>query len=172
MVCRKKSETQTRKGTTGQQAGFSLIELLVVVAIILIIAAIAIPNLLRAKINANEASSVNSIRTYTTGFITYNSLCPDVGFPASLADLGPGGGQCGGGSNIVDAILGQANPIKAGYGFVYVPTAGAGINVQYTLNANPITPGITGNRGFFSNESGVIRYALGAAATGTSSALQ
>src|ERR1700692_3152802 len=77
---------------TAAQAGFSLIELLIVVAIILIIAAIAIPNLLRSRSSAHEASAVNSIRTFTTANVTYYSICPEIGYPSTLADLGPGGG--------------------------------------------------------------------------------
>src|SRR5271168_1927192 len=126
------------------QGGFSLIELLIVVAIILIIAAIAIPSLLRSKMAANEASAVSSVRTYTTGILTYNSLCASIGYPATLADLGPGSGQCTGGANIVDQILGVANPSRSGYNFTYLPTnGGGGINVQYGLNANPVSLGIT-----------------------------
>jgi type IV pilus assembly protein PilA len=154
------------------QAGFSLIELLVVVAIILIIAAIAIPNFLRSKMAANEASCVNSIRSYTTANITYNSLCPGIGYPATLADLGPGAGQCTGGANIVDKVLGVAAPIKAGYTFTYLPIVAGATNIQYTLNGDPSSLGISGTRGFYSDESGVLRYALGAPATNASSALQ
>jgi type IV pilus assembly protein PilA len=165
---RRNSET----GLGSQQAGFSLIELLVVVAIILIVAAIAIPNILRSKIAANEASCVSSVRSYTTANITYNSLCPSTGYPATLADLGPGGGQCTGGANIVDQVLGVAAPVKAGYVFTYVPIAVSGINIQYTLKGNPSSMGVSGTRGFYSDESGVLRYALGAAATNASSALQ
>jgi prepilin-type N-terminal cleavage/methylation domain-containing protein len=77
-----------------KQKGFSLIELLIVVAIILIIAAIAIPNLLRARIAANEVSSVSSIRTINTAEITYQTSYPTVGYAATLPALGPGGATC------------------------------------------------------------------------------
>ena len=69
--------------------GFSLIELLIVVAIILIIAAIAIPNMLRARIAANEASAVASLRTISTAETTYASTYPSVGYTCSLTELGP-----------------------------------------------------------------------------------
>jgi type IV pilus assembly protein PilA len=72
-----------------KQKGFSLIELLIVVAIILIIAAIAIPNLLRARIAANESSAVSSIRTMNTAMVTYQSTYPTVGYAASTPVLGP-----------------------------------------------------------------------------------
>src|SRR4051794_34867959 len=75
-----------------KQKGFSLIELLIVVAIILIIAAIAIPNLLRARIAANESSAVSSIRTINTAEVTYQSAYPTVGYAANLVSLGPGAG--------------------------------------------------------------------------------
>ncbi|MGA2417617.1 MAG: prepilin-type N-terminal cleavage/methylation domain-containing protein, partial [Candidatus Sulfotelmatobacter sp.] len=71
-----------------KQKGFSLIELLIVVAIILIIAAIAIPNLLRARMAANESSAAASIRTINTGEVTYNSTYPTTGFSANLVSLG------------------------------------------------------------------------------------
>src|SRR3989442_3274667 len=75
-----------------KQKGFSLIELLIVVAIILIIAAIAIPNLLRSRIAANEASAVGSIRTLNTAEVTYASTYPDQGFTCTLANMGPPAG--------------------------------------------------------------------------------
>jgi type IV pilus assembly protein PilA len=146
--------------------GFSLIELLIVVAIILIIAAIALPNLVKSRIAAHEASAVNSIRTYTSANVTYSALCPAVGYPASLADLGPGGGACAGGANLVDPILGVAAPTKAGYAFTYLPTSGDGLtNTNYTVHGNPVAVGVTGQRYFFCDETGVIRYNLLVVAT-------
>jgi len=155
-----------------REAGFSLIELLIVVAIILIIAAIAIPNLLRSRMSAHEASAVNSIRTFTTANVTYYSICPEIGYPATLSDLGPGAGACTGGANITDPILGVANPSKAGYNFTYLPSNATGKYNSYALNAAPIAVGVSGQRYFYSDESGIIRYGLAGAATSASSALQ
>jgi type IV pilus assembly protein PilA len=131
--------------------GFSLIELLVVVAIILIIAAIAIPNLLRARISANEASAVSSVHSVNTGEITYSTIFPDVGYSATLASLGPGGG-CNSPANacIIDAAL--ATGTKSGYVFTYVQNASGPPSPGYTLNADPITRGITGQRSYYSDE--------------------
>src|SRR3974377_2117284 len=77
------------KAKKNKKKGFSLIELLIVVAIILIIAAIAIPNLLRSRIAANEASAVGSLRTLNTAQITYNTTYPTAGFACTLAAMGP-----------------------------------------------------------------------------------
>lgn len=155
------------------ELGFSLIELLIVVAIILIIAAIAIPSLMRAKMAANEAGAAQSVRTIITGETTYAAGCPDVGFSASLKELNTGA-VCVSGKNIIDSVLGGADPsFKSGYTFLYTPIAGAATNTQYTIVALPIAVGITGNRGFYSDQIGVIRYTLdGTAPTPTSSALQ
>src|SRR3984885_6629270 len=103
-----------------KQKGFSLIELLIVVAIILIIAAIAIPNLLRARMAANESSAVASIRTINTGEITYNSAYPTVGYPAAPSALGgvapfapTSTTAC-----LIDSVL--ASGTKSGYTFAAV----------------------------------------------------
>jgi type IV pilus assembly protein PilA len=157
-----------------RQRGFSLIELLIVVAIILIIAAIAIPNFLKSKMSANEAATVVSLRTLGTAMITYQSQCPAIGYPGTLVDLGPSvGSGCVGGANIVDNILGSANPQKSGYSITYVPIpAGGGLNGSYTLNADPQSRGVSGQRSFYTDPTGVIRYNQTAAAISTDNPLQ
>ena len=122
------------------------------VAIILIIAAIALPNLIRSRILPMKPP-VNSIRTMTTAAVTYGLQCPSVGYPGTIADMGPGGGGCTGGANILDDVLGVAAPIKAGYSFTYAPAATGGLNTTYTLNANPINPGNSGQRGFYFDQT-------------------
>jgi type IV pilus assembly protein PilA len=161
-----------------KQKGFSLIELLIVVAIILIIAAIAIPNLLRSRMAANEASAVGSIRTLNTAEVTYSSAYTDVGFATTLANLGPGSNTCTGaagatstGACLIDNVLGSGT--KSGYNF----TLGAGPSTstpQYTfvVNANPVTTGTSGQRGFYSDQTGVIRYNQSGAAGTADSPLQ
>jgi len=155
-----------------KQKGFSLIELLIVVAIILIIAAIAIPNLLRSRMAANEASAVGSIRTINTSAVTYSSTYPNVGFPATLAALG-GPSPCTAVSTaacLLDAVL--AGGTKSGYKFVFT-TDGNTPSVGYSITAAPVTIGATGQRMFCSDMSGVIRFdPSGAGCTAASLALQ
>jgi type IV pilus assembly protein PilA len=159
-----------------KQKGFSLIELLIVVAIILIIAAIAIPNLLRARIAANESSAVSSIRTMNTSMVTYQSTYPTVGYASTITALGPAastGCTTPASTNacLVDWVVAQATAAgspKSGYWFA--ETAGApvsGIVVGYTLDGLPASVNQTGVRGFCSNEDAVIRFtAVGSAPSG------
>jgi type IV pilus assembly protein PilA len=140
-----------------KQKGFSLIELLIVVAIILIIAAIAIPNLLRARIAANESSAVASLRTLNTAQISYNSSYPTIGFATALANLA--GTNCAPpgstGACIIDTQL--ASGIKSGYSFALSNTSGTP-NSTYTFIASPISPNQTGVRYFCSFADAVVRF--------------
>ena len=139
-----------------KQKGFSLIELLIVVAIILIIAAIAIPNLLRARMAANESSAVASIRTINTGMVTYNSTYPTVGFAAGLTNLG-GVAPCTPSSTtacLIDSVL--AAGTKSGYLFTAAAVAGTP-SVSYVAAGKPVTLNQTGIRSFCSFEDAVVR---------------
>lgn len=152
--------------------GFSLIELLIVVAIILIIAAIAIPNLLRSRIAANQASAVGSIRTLNTAEITYASTY-NSGYSTSLADLAPpatGASPTSTAAGLIDSVL--AGGSKSGYSFTYAPGTAVGGRIEtYSINANPTTVGTTGTNYYFTNESGVIRQNSTAAASASDSPL-
>jgi type IV pilus assembly protein PilA len=155
-----------------KQKGFSLIELLIVVAIILIIAAIAIPNLLRARISANEASAVSSLRTMITACITYNSTYGQ--YPPAVSDLGPvasGSVPTSTSADLLDSVLAPSSgvPTHSGYNFTYA--AGTG-NYSYTVNADPVTVNQTGVRHFFTDASGVIRFNATQTAAVTDSPLQ
>ena len=122
-----------------KQKGFSLIELLIVVAIILIIAAIAIPNLLAARKSANESSAAGSLRTLNTTQVNFNTQFPLVGFAGgagggtALVQLGPGTGACNG-ANLIDNQL--AAGVKSGYTVVNEAAGPAGV-VYYNVVANP-----------------------------------
>jgi prepilin-type N-terminal cleavage/methylation domain-containing protein len=151
-----------------KQKGFSLIELLIVVAIILIIAAIAIPNLIKSKMAANEAAAVGALRTLTTAEIAYATACPNIGFTSALGDLGSAA-TCPGGNHQIDPALEAGK--KSGYQFTLGGTTGTPI-VTFTANASPITPGSSGTRYFFVDQSGVIRFNQTAAALVNDNALQ
>jgi type IV pilus assembly protein PilA len=157
----KKAKKHAKKRS---KKGFSLIELLIVVAIILIIAAIAIPNLLRSRIAANEASAVGSLRTLNTAEITYNVTYPSSGFACTLGVLGPpasGTPASSATAGLVDSNLAGGN--KSGYTFT-LPVGGTcaptstGINTTYDIKADPTSPGVTGQRYFCTDNSGVIQF--------------
>ena len=163
--------TLNRCAKNSKQKGFSLIELLIVVAIILIIAAIAIPNLLRAKMAANESSAVASVRTINTGEITYNSSYPTVGYASSLSALG-GVAPCTPSSTtacLIDSVL--ASGTKSGYTFTAVGSGGPPSS-QYYMTAIPVTINQTGIRSFCSFEDAVIRVQPTGAGIGSESACQ
>jgi type IV pilus assembly protein PilA len=155
-----------------KQEGFSVIEILIIVAIILIIAAIAIPNLLRSKMASNEASAVDSLRmlnsTSTDYFKEYG------GYPVSISVLGPvaiGATASSGLADMIDEVL--ATGLKSGYSFTWsAGTSDANGNVlDYSITARPSTPGISGQRYFYTDQSGVIRSEQGAPATAVSTPL-
>jgi prepilin-type N-terminal cleavage/methylation domain-containing protein len=151
-----------------KQKGFSLVEILIVVAIIMIISAIAIPNFLRSKMAANEASAVGSLHNIETAQVAYSSTYPTIGFAPDLNTLGPGPA----GNNLVnstsagllDSVLGctagvgTAPCTKSGYSINITAATGATPINSYYVNAGPSTLGTTGLRYFYVDPSGVIRY--------------
>jgi type IV pilus assembly protein PilA len=149
--------------------GFSLIELLIVVAIILIIAAIAIPNLLRSKMAANEASIVAALRTINTSSVAYSTSYGQ--FPGTLASLGPVASPppTSATADLIDSVL--AAGTKSGYVLTYTGTVSSGVVGSYTITAAPVTQGFSGQRGFFTDQSGVIRADPLGSATASSTPL-
>jgi type IV pilus assembly protein PilA len=144
-----------------RQKGFSLVELLIVVTIIMIIAAIAIPNLLRSKIQANESSAVASIRNINTAEVTYQSTWGS-GFAAGLTNLG-GASPClvatSAAACIIDPLLSVAPNTKSGYVFAAAGTIPiGGVNSGFEVNATPSILQVTGVRAFCSDQTGLIQF--------------
>jgi type IV pilus assembly protein PilA len=158
--------------------GFSLVELLIVVAIILVIAAIAIPNLLKAERAANEAAAVADIHTITTAAVVYNSTWSN-GFPPSFSTFGGLGGPAGtcDFANLLDEALVASPSERSGYQFAYqvigAPVTAApgcsspGYN-EFVVTAVPVSLGLTGTRSFCSDEVNMVHYdSSGARASST-----
>ena len=153
--------------------GFSLIELLLVVAVILIIASIAVPNFLKSRLRANEASAIASLRMISTAAVTYSITYPDVGFPAQLTTLG-GANPCTAASStqacLIDDSLSQG--IKSGYNFVWAGD-GAVPSFSFLVTGTPQAIGSSGQRMFCTDQTGVIHYdASGSGCTNASLTLQ
>lgn len=125
--------------------GFTLVEIMIVVAIIILLAAIAIPNLLRARHNANEAAAIAGLRTLSSSFESYRAAQTPPAYPTALTTLS------GATPPYIDSQLGGAT--KQGYTFVVSGVSGG---ASYTVTANPQTPGVTGTRTFVVTANGVI----------------
>jgi type IV pilus assembly protein PilA len=169
------SNSTARKKGFSSNRGFSLIELLIVIAIILIVVAIAIPNLLRSRIAANEASAVENLRTITTASVVYSTTYQN-GYPPTLATLG-GSTSVPATCNLailVDSTLTTAPNQKSGFTFAYtgqsgtIPAPAGGCAVPgfngYLVTAVPISQGVTGQRSFCSNEPATIYFDITGAA--------
>jgi len=129
--------------------GFSLIELMIVVLVIGIIAALSVPNLAKSKMAAHESSAISAIRTLVTAQITFATRSGPGNFAPDLATLE--------GANLIDSVLGSGT--AEAYSFAL-----SGSGVQYTIDARPLVYGSSGIRSFFTDESGAIRYTTADAA--------
>jgi len=136
--------------------GFSLIELLIVVAVIAIIGAVTVPNLLRARAAANEGSAISSVRAIISAQSTFVATVGSGAYAVNLGSLQTVG--------LIDQALGSGS--KDGYNF-----ASTGTGITFTITATPVTQDVTGTRGFFADQTGVIRFDISGSATASSTPL-
>jgi type IV pilus assembly protein PilA len=149
------NERRSRK--LHSENGFSLIELLIVVAVILIVAAIAIPNYIQSKMRANEAAAVHTLRDISTAELFYSSTY-GINYSTTMIQLsGSGINPDPNNAGLIDSVV--ASGVKQGYAFVYTPvtTDSFGHTVTYTMTADPLSAGVTGQRHFYTDQTCVIR---------------
>ena len=159
------------RNSGGRSAGLSLIELLIVVAVLMTLMALAIPRMLQARMLANEASAVASLRTIATVQVTYDSTY-QRGYAPGLPALGPpsgGGAASASGAGLIDNVLSMG--AKSGYIFLYtaIDANSDGKPEAFTINANPTTPGASGMKYFYVDQSNVIRFSITGPANSSSS---
>ena len=135
-------------------SGFTLVEIMIVVAIIILLAAVAIPGLLRSRMNANEAAAISSVKTISWAATTYRAA--NSAYPSNISALSSTT------PSYIDSVLGSGT--KQGYNFVL-----EGDTQNFNLTVTPVTPNITGVRSFFVDTGGVIRSSANGTADATSS---
>lgn len=144
------------RSATRAPKGFSLLELLIVVAVILTIAAIAVPNFIRSRMRANESAAVQSLRNITTAEMVYSTTY-GIGFSSDLTKLGGTAVLANpNAAGLIDDVL--ASGTRSGYIFTYqvLSTDSNGNVLDYGLNADPVNPGVTGERHFYTNQTNLI----------------
>ncbi len=153
--------------------GFSLIELLIAVAIIMIIMAIALPNLGKLRRNTNATAAEGNLKTLSTVLNAYSTQYPNIGYPPTLLALGPpasGSPDSASAADLIDSAMAKAaTSPKQGYLYTYIPTAGSPCS-GYTITAAPQSG--AGTRFFFMNQDGSIHFNDNAPATATSPIMQ
>jgi type IV pilus assembly protein PilA len=148
-----------------RQRGFSLIELLIVVAVILIIAAIAIPNFVRSRMRANEAAAVANLRNITTANVAYLTTY-GIGYVDDMTKLGGNAVIVDStAAGLIDEVLAAGNKNGYTYSYTVTVTDPAGNAVGYTLTADPNNVGSTGERHFYTDQTAIIRFSTTAAAS-------